>query len=281
MRRFPSLVLTALWFSSSASVWSRDAVEFRGDGVVVLRSAAAEVTDDRFSAAFQATRWGRYELILDFAPGTRLEETKVVCTVDEADPVEGSIRLAGEEAPDTAVGKIYIAKAGRCELAIDVPGGARRIVAARLAPAVEGEIPAQTGDQLVLLAKDCLVRGVTLRYEPAPKKNCVGFWSNPGDAVEWQFDLITPGTYALVLYQGCGKGHGGSTAAVEIAGEKRVFTVEDTGHFQNFVPRRLGTATFQTAGRHRLRVSAVEKKSVAVMDVQKIVLEKVADAVPR
>jgi hypothetical protein len=68
--------------------------------------------------------------------------------------------------------------------------------------------------------------------------------------------------------------HGGSLAGVrERAGWKRIsFTVEDTGHFQNFVPRQLGTVTFPATGVHALAVRPQKKKAAAIMDIRQVLL---------
>jgi arylsulfatase A len=50
------------------------------------------------------------------------------------------------------------------------------------------------------------------------------------------------------------------------------FVVEDTGHFQNFIPRTIGTLTL-SAGRHRLTVAPQTKPGAAVMDLREVVLK--------
>jgi hypothetical protein len=53
------------------------------------------------------------------------------------------------------------------------------------------------------------------------------------------------------------------------------FTVEDTGHFQRFVPRRVGTLDLP-AGKTMVALKPVEKKGGAVMDVRRLSLIRVA-----
>ncbi|MGC3967558.1 MAG: hypothetical protein QM775_09365 [Pirellulales bacterium] len=87
-----------------------------------------------------------------------------------------------------------------------------------------------------------------------------------------EFTTVKPGKYEVEIWQGCGKGQGGSEATVTIAGQTLSFTVEDTGHFQNFVPRTLGTVQLEKPGRYVLELRAVKKAKAAVMDCRQIVL---------
>jgi alpha-L-fucosidase len=125
---------------------------------------------------------------------------------------------------------------------------------------------------IVLHARDGIVHGKTLRYEPEPHKDTVGYWMDPTDWVRWEFDVKQPGTYDAVILQGCGKGHGGSTVAFSAAGQTLTTTVEDTGGFQNFVPRRIGAYSFDKPGRHTLAVKPTRKAGVAVMDLRQVTL---------
>jgi hypothetical protein len=52
------------------------------------------------------------------------------------------------------------------------------------------------------------------------------------------------------------------------------FTVEETGHFQRFVPRDVGELALG-AGQNRLIVRPIAKKATAVMDVRRITLERI------
>ena len=138
--------------------------------------------------------------------------------------------------------------------------------------------PAKDGT-ITLHSRTCRVRGTQLRFEPLPHKNTLGFWTNMDDYAEFDFTLTKPGTFRVELLQGCGKGSGG--AEVELAviqqgasvpGSTLTFTVKDTGGFQNFETRDVGTLTIKNPGRHSLTVRAKTKPGVAVMDLRQIVL---------
>jgi acetyl esterase/lipase len=123
---------------------------------------------------------------------------------------------------------------------------------------------------VTLPAHHAVTHGRMLRYEPQPQKNTVGYWVDPQDYCEWNFHVDHPGRFEVQILQGCGKGQGGSEVAVVVGEEKVLFTVEDTGHFQNFKRRTIGTLTLTAPGRHTLRIQPVRKAKNAVMDVRQV-----------
>ena len=79
----------------------------------------------------------------------------------------------------------------------------------------------------------------------------------------------------LEITYGCGNGSGGSDVRFEFAPtgstaepQALSYTVQETGGFQNFVPRMLGEVTFDKPGRYEVRIKAVKKPGVAVMDLR-------------
>ena len=77
--------------------------------------------------------------------------------------------------------------------------------------------------------------------------------------------------YEIEVLQGCGKGNGGAEVEVSVGEQHVRFTVEDTGHFQNFVARQIGKLTL-AAGKQTLTVKPITKPGGAVMDLRQIVL---------
>jgi arylsulfatase A-like enzyme len=130
--------------------------------------------------------------------------------------------------------------------------------------AADGTIP--------LPARTADVHGTQLRYEPLPHKNTLGFWTRVEDYASWEFTVTKPGTFTVEVLQGCGTGQGGSEVAVEVGDQRLTFTVEDTGGFQQFKPRAVGTVTIGSAGRHTLAVRPRTKAKAAVMDVRQVTL---------
>ena len=134
--------------------------------------------------------------------------------------------------------------------------------------------PATRNGFIRLLAKDATVAGEKLCYEPQPEKDTLGYWVNAADRAWWDFRLDEPGRYRVTVLQGCGAGQGGSIVELNTGVSGLEFTVEETGHFQRFVPRAVGTLDLP-AGNVRLVVTPLEKKAAAVMDLRSVTLERI------
>ena len=129
----------------------------------------------------------------------------------------------------------------------------------------------QAADSTISLpARTADVHGEQLRYEPMPHKNTLGFWTNLADWASFEFEVARPGTFEIELLVGCGRGSGGSLVEVGVGEQKLEFTVEETGGFQQFVPRKIGQLKIEAAGRHTLEIRPKKKPGAAVMDVRQI-----------
>lgn len=132
--------------------------------------------------------------------------------------------------------------------------------------------PPGTDGAITLPARSARVYGTQLRYEPLPHKDTLGYWFRTEDRASWELTVVKPGTFTVEVLQGCGKGQGGSTVEVATAGQVVRFTVEDTGGFQNFKAREIGTLTFDKPGRYTLTVRPQSRAKTAVMDLRRVVL---------
>lgn len=126
---------------------------------------------------------------------------------------------------------------------------------------------------ITLPARTALVSGVMLRYEPLPHKNTLGFWVNKDDYATFDFTVETAGTFTVEVLQGCGAKSGGAEVELAVGDEKVTFTVKDTGGFQAFEAREVGTLKLEKPGRYTLIVKAKTKPGVAVMDLRQVVLK--------
>ena len=244
---------------------------FEKNGEVMISRADFKIEGGKASASFRATRWGRYDLICEGAPDSH---PKV--TLNGRGPIENLPAVPGSqftEAEAGHLGRFYIKKAGLC--VIQLNGAPKGMTALRLVPAPEGSYVVQEeGKAIELDARDCRISGVMLRYEPNPKKLCIGFWGNPNDYPIWNYTVATAGKYEVVLTQGCGRGAGGSRAVLETAGTSLEFTVKDTGGYQNWIDVSLGEVTFDKNGPQELTVKVL-KKARGIMDIRRIVLKPV------
>jgi hypothetical protein len=130
-------------------------------------------------------------------------------------------------------------------------------------------VTADNAGMIWLPAKLAKVTGTTLRFEPQPHKNTIGYWSNEKDHASWEVNVPDEQTFEVDILQGCGRGHGGSTVRLEAGDSHLNFTVEETGHFQNFVWRTLGTVTL-SKGRSTIALRPQNKRAGAVMDVRAV-----------
>ncbi len=135
--------------------------------------------------------------------------------------------------------------------------------------------PQQPDGSVTLPASTATVHGVMLRYEPLPHKNTLGFWVRAEDWAEFEFQLESPGEFAVEGLIGCGNGSGGSEVEFSVAEQSLKLTVPETGGFQQFVPQALGRIKLAKAGRYRLQVRAISKPGPAVMDLRQLRLTPV------
>jgi arylsulfatase A-like enzyme len=202
-----------------------------------------------------AVRRGNYKLIEYYEDGRRE-------LYDLSKDLSESRNLAAEK-PD-------IAK----DLAAELDAW-RKAVGARMPTPNPGYKPnPQAKDGTVTMhARTALVSGTQLRFEPLPHKNTLGFWTNKDDFATFDFTTDKPGTFTVEVLQGCGKGSGGAEVEIAVGDRRLTFTVKDTGGFQNFEAREVGTVRIDTPGRHTLTVKAKTRPGVAVMDLRQVVLK--------
>ena len=226
---------------------------------------------------YKATRWGMYDVELTYS----LESKKSKIHIQIGDQsINSKIQATNSwyKYNTVRLGKIYLPKSGQYLIA--VKGVEKESAAVMnfkslvLVPTSEGKEIIQSGRNISLHSRDSKVNGVTLRYEPAQKKQCLGYWSNPSDWASWDFIVKEPGDYTVTVRQGCGRGHGGSKVSIISGTQKLIFNAEDTGGFQNWKNIDIGSIKLKEPGLNILEVRPLDKKSVAVMDIQEIILTK-------
>ncbi|MBI3855171.1 MAG: hypothetical protein HY293_05720 [Planctomycetes bacterium] len=236
----------------------------RGFGVLLLVLALQETK----------TPWGRIELKED-----------AVHLYIEAWPADGKVALPRLNNP---IGTVYLLndpaktplgfQPNLADWSVSRPKTATTgpdvvVVEVKGKPRLAGDpvVSEAAGDgSITLAAHHAVTHGKLLRYEPQPHKNTVGYWADENDWCEWKFKAAKPGSFKVLLLQGCGKGQGGSTVRIAAAGQTLDYTVEDSGHFQNFVERPAGTIKIDKAGDFTLELRAAKKAKGAVMDVRQV-----------
>ena len=229
---------------------------------------------------YAPTRWGTYDVELaysaDGGEGTELELQVAGQTFHVVRPSTGD----WYRYQTLPVGRLRLATSDRLSFRVAASSmkgaAALNLKALTLRPAPEGTpVVQEKPAELLLAARDATTHSVLMRYEPATIKNCLGYWANPADWAEWTFEVRSGGAYEIEVLQGCGRGQGGSDVRVEVDGvPASVLTVEETGHFQIFIPRRAGLAQL-LPGTHRLALKPVRKQAGAIMDVRQVRLSAV------
>jgi len=137
-----------------------------------------------------------------------------------------------------------------------------------------GKVVPQLRDGTIELhARDATIHGTTVRYEPQPHKNTIGFWTRVEDWVSWDFTVTQPGEFRVEILQGCGTGSGGAQVEYAVAGQAIVDTVVETGGFQNFVVRPLGVVKLARPGHYTFSVKPRTRPGKAVQDLRQVTLK--------
>lgn len=122
---------------------------------------------------------------------------------------------------------------------------------------------------ITLSARDAVVYGEKLQFEPLSHKNTVGYWVNPNDYAEWSYEVDEPSEFDVEILQGCG-GHAGSDVELSFPDGVVPFIVEETGHFQNFVWRKIGKIALKEPGVQVMSLKCKKLAKGAVMDMRQI-----------
>lgn len=222
---------------------------------------------------FTAKRWGKYEVRLTYT----LRHANLGSQFRFGDKSLKKNLTASSQPKTLVYGEVYIEKPGTYPFVLYIAAtGAEsglKIQEITFVPAPEGPVPEPAADgSLVLEAKSATTWSETMRYEPKPEKNCLGFWSDADDFAEWSFDVAKPGRYKVAVVHGCASGNEGSEVAVKHNGQELKFTTQDTGGFQKWKEVPVGEIEIKKAGLQRLVIDPVNKVKTAVLDVHKVVL---------
>ncbi len=134
------------------------------------------------------------------------------------------------------------------------------------------ELAKEQGEKgtILLHSRDAITHGSTIRYEPQPNKNTIGYWMKQEDWVSWNFTVPAAGRYTVEVLQGCGPKSGGSVVEFSSAQQTLTMTVQETTGFQDFLRREIGTFEFKAPGEYTLTVKPKTKPGLAVMDLRQV-----------
>ena len=252
------------------------------DGRIVFDASNIRIVGDETNECswdYKPTRWGMYDVSLTYAnAGPAGSEVEVAFGTTK---VTGTLGTTGSPDRDAtlSLGRLYVADTKPSTLTVRWPRQADgiHVKTVMLSPACEGQPPTQTDDGVVTLhGRDATVQGTMLRYEPAEKKQTLGYWTRPTDAAVWSFTLTQAGMFDVEVLQGCGPGQGGSVMTVAVDARQPAvhkpleFTVDATGGFQDFRERVVGRVGPLAAGQHTLRIMPKQIAKQAACDIRQV-----------
>lgn len=119
-----------------------------------------------------------------------------------------------------------------------------------------------------LQALDAKVAGHSARFEA--EKQCIGFWTNQKDRVEWVVDFPKPGEFDLELEFACADGSEGAQVEVSVATSTVPFKVYSTKGWGEFQRVSLGKIAVVSAGKHKVVVTPTSMPNGAVMNLRRL-----------
>jgi alpha-L-fucosidase len=172
------------------------------------------------------------------------------------------LKNAVDSASLLADGSKLAAEAGSEGVTITVPAGAPDPISSTVvlkikgAPEVENAVLAQSADgSLTLAATEAICHGEQIKFEGGGNRDCIGFWLNPADWVEWQFKATKPGKYLLTAEIAA---TGSGSFVVSLGEQKLSGKAPATGDYARFQKVELGTIELTAAGKTSLTVKAVK-----------------------
>jgi len=109
---------------------------------------------------------------------------------------------------------------------------------------------------LTLPASEATTHGHQVRFEAGSNRDCIGFWMDPADWVEWEFAVSKPGSYRVTA-EIAALGSGSFTVA--LGGQKIQAKAPVTGDYGKFQTLDVGVIQLDKTGKTALAVKAVRE----------------------
>jgi alpha-L-fucosidase len=115
----------------------------------------------------------------------------------------------------------------------------------------------QTPDgSLTLPASEATTHGHQIRFEAGSNRDCIGFWLDPGDWVQWEFAISKAGKFRIAADIAA---LGSSSFTVAVGQHKLDAKAPVTGDYGKFQKVELGVLELDAAGKTSLAVRAVRE----------------------
>ncbi|MBC8065134.1 MAG: alpha-L-fucosidase, partial [Chlorobia bacterium] len=134
-------------------------------------------------------------------------------------------------------------------------------------PKIVKVLPKQNPDRSIdLKAIDAAVTGHA-GYEA--DKDCIGFWTNQADTVEWEFEAVR-GEVNVEIELAAADDSAGAQFEILISGQTLKGTVPNTGSWSTFKKIDLGKVSIVAPGKTKLVVKPLSKPGLGVMNLRAI-----------
>lgn len=124
---------------------------------------------------------------------------------------------------------------------------------------------------IALPASEADLHGDTFKYESGSALDDIGYWTNPGDWVDWNFKVTRPGKFtvsAVIAAPTSG------AFDIAVAGQALHCSAPVTGNYVTFQPVKLGTIEIAAAGDMTLAIHPI-KDGWQPMNLKSITLKPV------
>ena len=132
---------------------------------------------------------------------------------------------------------------------------------------------------ITVRADTAKIHGPNIKYEKVDKpgidyRDNIGFWGSKDAYVTWDVTVPQPGAYQVEITYSAPAATGGEYT-VEVAGKKLKAKTEDTGGWEKFAPRTIGTLKIAKAGPATITVRPVTSpKGGGLMNLQSVTLKR-------
>jgi alpha-L-fucosidase len=213
------------------------------------------------ASPFKRLPWGR--CTKKVGPDTTMLYLHVFTWPDNGKLLVPGLKNAVESASLLADGSRLNAESGAEGVTIRVPATAPDpasstvVLKIKGAPEVELALTTQEADgSLKLLAGEAICHGQQVKFESGSNRDCIGFWTDPGDWVEWQFKMTQPGRFAVTAEIAA---TGSGSFEIAVGNRKLKAKAPITGDYGKFQKVELGTVEIATAGKTSLSVRAIRE----------------------
>ena len=117
-------------------------------------------------------------------------------------------------------------------------------------------IPQKRDGTVTLAAGDAKLHGSTFRYEAGGPLDNIGYWTNPDDWTDWEFQMDQPGKYELSAVIAA---PALTSFQVSVGDQNFQFAAPVTGDYATFKSVKLGVIDIPAAGRVKLAVRPVKE----------------------